>query len=153
MNRLTSYRNMFIISCLCASAVFLTSPSYAELTEVGRIELPRYSHSQEHVRSKIHVEGDFAYIGDMMSRRVNIFNVADKSNPQYVSSILTNYGDIHEIWYADGYVYTGHRFGGINMIDVSNPYAPVIVDYRNDGYIHKGLMTVNDRLYSGKQCH
>lgn len=138
-------RRNLIVGLIVLTSFMLMDNAKA-LVEVGRVTLPYPNPT----RVFMHVAGDYAYLGSYADRKVYIYNVADKTSPQIMSTIATNYHNIHDIWSADGYVYTAHRFGGINMIDVSNPSAPTIVSSRNDGYIHKGLTTVGNYLYSGK---
>ena len=130
----------------------MLNPSMA-MVEVGRAKLPeRDGADYDHARVTMHVHGDYAYLGDYSTIQLWIYNVSNKTSPHLVSTLQLPSNNLHDIWYADGYVYTGHRFGGINMINVTDPGSPVIVDYRNDGYIHKGLITTRDGKYllSGK---
>jgi len=152
-------RSILLIGCALLLAVMpmqltaqvnCTVPSLT-MTEVGKVQLPSYADTRMNpVRVKMHVDGDYVYIGDYVSREVYIYNVADKSSPNRVSRIQTQYGNIHDIWYDDGYVYTGHRGGGITMINVTDPSAPSIARNIGVGYIHRGLATVGNYLFCGK---
>jgi hypothetical protein len=96
------------------------------------------------------VNGDYAYIADY-ERYLYIYDVSDKSAPVLESSFpLSVFSNVHDMWYADGYVYTGHRYGGICMINVSDRKAPFEVACKKYQYIHKGLVSWDHYLFTGE---
>jgi len=103
----------------------------------------------------MHVKGDYAYLADYVPKQLYIYNVADKTSPYFVSSLTASSHNLHDIWYDDGYVYTATRGGGITMVNVTDPSAPVTTSTSYTGYTFKGLCTwrnsTDDYLFSGSQ--
>jgi len=73
---------------------------------------------------KILVDGNLAYVASGMS--LLILNVSDPANPVFAGSIDTP-DDIWDIFTKDGLAYLADFMGGLQIVDVSDPYNPVFV--------------------------
>ena len=116
----------------------------ASLQEIGRISIPGQG------RMLMHVDGDYVYVARYGNPKTfGVVNVSDKSTPWIEGQIgdLPNFSNVHDLWYSNGYAYTAHRSGGVNMINVSDPVAPYVQDTVDTNYTHRGIMSVGDYLY------
>ncbi len=69
--------------------------------------------------------------------------VVDVTDPTQPTTCTTIDPPLNDQWndplLANGYLFTGHRFGGLNMIDVSDPCNPQVVSTTGTNYHFKGL--------------
>lgn len=116
------------------------------MTEVGRIELDFDPMSISYIR-ELHAHGNYVYVLTFSPAILWIINVSNPTRPYVESMLELPPNDGHELWYSDGYVFVGHRWGGLHMIDVSDPKHPTIVSFVQTDYIHRGLYTIGHYLY------
>ena len=106
----------------------------------------------------IAIKGNYAYVTSDANGTLNIFNIAKKTNPAYVSNVklttglYNNYSGL--IAFKGDYAYvSGINANVINVINITNPSAPTMVDtvtppsqntaYGDDPY---GLVVTGDKL-------
>jgi len=106
----------------------------------------------------IYAFGNHVYLGG--SPDLRILDVSDPGSPNLVSTLDGLSGSPRGIYVAPGYVYLANRWGGLRIIDISNPSYPTEVGYYgqiedaqsvyvNDNYayvsdIYVGLLKVID---------
>jgi hypothetical protein len=146
MNSFIKKTLFLIISTIVIIAVtYITS--LAQLGEVGRINIPGTSSGFHY-----HVDGDYAYVVKRGypsgPETFSVVNVSDKTAP-FIQGQISNlpFHNAFDLWYGNGFAFTAHRFGGVNMIDVSNPEAPVVISTVPSTYTFAGIMSVGNFLY------
>ncbi|MBN1352000.1 T9SS type A sorting domain-containing protein [candidate division KSB1 bacterium] len=97
----------------------------------------------------MHVEGDYVYLVKYGGpEKFCVVNVSDKTAPWIEGQINDlPFSNAHDLWYGNGYAYTAHRYGGVNMIDVANPGSPFVQSSAPSTYTHSGIMSVGHHLY------
>ena len=133
-----------LLGFLLALGLVIPLATGASLQEVGRISIPGQG------RMLMHVDGDYVYVARYGNPKTfGVVNVSDKSTPWIEGQIgdLPIFSNVHDLWYSNGYAYTAHRSGGVNMINVSDPVAPYVQDTVDTNYTHRGIMSVGDYLY------
>jgi len=124
-------------------------PEGNSIKEVGRLQLDFDPMSVSYIR-ELYAYGDYLYVLTYSPAVLWLIDVSDPAEP-YVKNSLSlspRYG--HDLWYSDGYIYIGYRWGGLHMIDVSDPLDLKILDFVQTDYIHRGLYTVGHYLYYGE---
>jgi len=82
------------------------------------------------------VQGDFVYIidegpfPDEDTKGLYIFDISNPENPEFVTRYEQQSEAAWRIKVKDNYVYLGDGYGGVEVVDVSNPQAPVTVAYQ-----------------------
>ncbi len=67
----------------------------------------------------IWVDGDYLYA------QHKIFDISDRANPTFVGRLTRSY--VHDVVVLDGIAYVSNFFGGIELIDASDPSNPVVL--------------------------
>ena len=92
--------------------------------------------------SDLDVQGDYVYLIDYKpfedddTKGLYIFDISDPQNPEFVSRYIQQSQHSYRIKVENNYAYLGDGYGGVEIVDVSNPQAPVTVAYQellNDG--------------------
>jgi hypothetical protein len=111
------------------------------ITEISRISTGGDAYT-------ILVEGDYCYITCGYSG-FKIFDISDFSNPVQVASIpQLSDGYAHQFILKDGIAYIGNGYGGIWIINCTNPENPsVITNFRHD--YSWDIQIMDDILYAG----
>jgi hypothetical protein len=123
---------------------FLATTLFAAATsaQIGTLTLPAGIGDDPRSVSII-AGGSHVAICNQVDGWLHTVSVTNPTNPTLTTSYDPPYGDQwHEAEYTPafgGRLFTGHRFGGLNMIDVSNPAAPVAVASFNSIYHYRGL--------------
>ncbi len=140
-------KTLFLIICSVAIITFTPIASVAQLDEVGRINIPGTASGLGY-----HVDGNYAYVvrrgfpsGPETFRVVNISNKSAPFIEGQISDLPFN--NAFDMWYGNGFAFTAHRFGGVNMIDVSNPASPFVTSTAPSTYTFAGIMSVGNFLY------
>lgn len=106
-----------------AEVILSTSPDSCRGVEVASIGGGTYAFASRHA-------GAVQYVVD----------VTDPTQPFVCSSIDPPLGDQwNDPRYHGGFLYTAHRGGGINMIDVRDPCNPAVVSTVSSNYHFKGM--------------
>ncbi|MBK8096731.1 MAG: hypothetical protein IPK26_06465 [Planctomycetes bacterium] len=94
-------------------------------------------------RSVIVTAGSHLIISDQVNGQQLLYDIATPSNPTLTATINPPFGDQ---WFEAEYtpdfggrLFTGHRFGGLNMLDTSNPAAPTVAASVSTIYHYRGL--------------
>jgi len=102
-----------------------------------------------------YVANDTGYFGNIYEGVFSVWNVADKSNPQLISTALTPTTFTHNIWAGtNGYAYSTDEVSGgyIGSYDMSNPVTPVLIDKiqssPGDHIIPHNTHVVGNHLYT-----
>ncbi|MBN2088948.1 T9SS type A sorting domain-containing protein [candidate division KSB1 bacterium] len=134
---------MYSIICIIGLLVCTEWLPAVELIEVGRITIPGRGWVN------MHVAGNYVYLVKYGEpEKFCVVNVTDRSNPRIEGQINDlPFSNAHDLWYANGFAYTAHRFGGVNMIDVTNPGAPFVCSSAPSTYTQSGIMSVGKYLY------
>jgi hypothetical protein len=111
------------------------------ITEISRISTGGDAYT-------ILVEGDYCYITCGYSG-FKIFDISDLSNPVQVASIpQLSDGYAHQFILKNGIAYIGNGYGGIWIINCTNPENPsVITNFRHD--YSWDIQIMDDILYAG----
>ena len=73
-----------------------------------------------------------------------VVDVTNPFAPLVLGTIDPSFGDQWEdSLYFEGFLFSGHRGGGLNMIDVADPAALAVVDSMDTNYHHTGLEGVS----------
>lgn len=81
------------------------------------------------------IYGDLLFLADYQpfaeedTKGLYIFNIADPENPQFISRFATLVSSAQEICAKGNYVYVADGNGGMEVIDVSDPYLPFTAGY------------------------
>jgi hypothetical protein len=81
------------------------------------------------------IYGDLLFLADYQpfsnedTKGLYIFNIADPVHPQFVSRYATLLSTAQDIKALGNYVYVADGSGGLEVIDVSDPYLPASVGY------------------------
>jgi len=109
-----------------ASSLFVL----ALLTSTGRAQIGSLTLPTADPRSVVVINGNHVVVGE---RVLGHQHYVDVSNPALPSLSVTLDPPFYDQWFDAEYtpdfggrLFTGHRFGGINMIDTSNPLAPTV---------------------------
>ncbi|MBK8975013.1 MAG: hypothetical protein IPM29_03735 [Planctomycetes bacterium] len=109
--------------------------------QIGILTLP--SGIGDDPRSVRVIGSNHVVVSNQVDGWQHFVNVSIPSAPSLTSSLDPPYGDQ---WFEAEYtptwggrLFTGHRFQGVNMIDVSNPSLPVVLDSQPAGYHFRGL--------------
>jgi len=135
---------------LAASAgsivLFLAVPegALAQPVKTGELRIPQTS-----LRGVEIVRTDFqrvAILNAFAGGVLHVVDVSDPATPLPCAQMDPPHGDsFHDsIHAAGGLLFTGHRFGGVNLIDVSNPCLPILVSSADTHYHFKGLELFRD---------
>ena len=132
----------FYLILLLASAGI----SAGELVKVGHLKIPGVEGFH------MHVDGDYLYIVrrgyPSGPETFSVVNIVDKSSPAIEGKIDDlPFHNAFDLWYGSGYAYTAHRFGGVTMIDVSDPAVPFVKSTAPSTYTFRGIMSIEDYLY------
>lgn len=108
-----------------SSFLLLALLSGAARAQIGSLILPSAD-----PRSVVVINGNHVVVGE---RSLGHQHYIDVSNPALPSLSVTLDPPFYDQWFDAEYtpdfggrLFTGHRFGGLNMIDTSNPLAPVV---------------------------
>jgi hypothetical protein len=120
------------------------SQGFPLMTEVGRLEGgPAYQ--------AIHAGRQTVYGLVYSGGWLEVVDARDPTALAVRSSLDLPFGDGHDLWYgewdATPYAFTGHRGGGVVMVDVSDPSSPTVASTAGTTYHHKGLQSVGRYLY------
>ncbi len=77
------------------------------------------------------VQNDTGYFGNIYEGQLSVWDVADKTNPQLISTALTPTTFTHNIWAnTSGFAFTTDEVAGgfIGAYDLSTPSNPVLID-------------------------
>ncbi len=86
--------------------------------------------------SDLDVQGNYLYLIDYKpfedddTKGLYIFDISDPQNPEFVSRYKQQSQHGYRIKVKDNYAYIGDGYGGVEIVDVSNPQAPVTVAYQ-----------------------
>ncbi len=98
----------------------------------------------------LHVRDTLAYLADRDS--LLIVNVSDPYNPVIIGHIGIPSGGAYDVWVSGNYSFVTEEdwFGGqgkVNMIDVSDPTSPTLVEQISMAATPYGLFVLNDKVY------
>lgn len=96
------------------------------------------------------VRDTLAYLADLDS--LLIVNVSDPYNPVIIGHIGIAGGGAYDVWVSGDYAFITEEdwFGGqgkVNMVDISDPTAPFLVDQISMAATPYGLFVVSDKIY------
>ena len=86
--------------------------------------------------SDLDLEGDYLYLIDYKpfddddTKGLYIFDISDPENPEFISRYEQQSQQSWRIKVKYNYVYLADAYGGIEIIDVSDPFAPHTVAYQ-----------------------
>jgi len=86
--------------------------------------------------SDLDVQGDYVYLIDYKpfsdddTKGLYIFDITDPQNPEFVSRYVQQSQYSWRIKVQGNYAYLGDGYGGIEVVDISDPQAPVTVAYQ-----------------------
>lgn len=92
------------------------------------------------------VAGNYAYLAD--GGGLSIVDVADPTNPEFLSSVSEVFAQT--IVVSGKYAYVGTLFG-LDVIDISDPYNPVITDNINLGQQLRGVAVSGKYAYISQE--
>lgn len=96
------------------------------------------------------VRDTLAYLADDDS--LLIVNVSDPSNPAIIGHIDIPGGGVYDVWVSGSYAFVTEEdfFGGqgkVNMIDITDPTSPTLVEQISMAATPYGLFVLNDKVY------
>ena len=99
--------------------------SAAELVKVSEQDIPGVEGMH------LHAAGDYLYVVrrgyPSGPETFSVVNTLDKTAPWIEGKIHDlPFHNAFDLWYGDGCAYTGHRFGGVTMIDVDDAANPFV---------------------------
>jgi hypothetical protein len=104
--------------------------------------------------SDLAVEGDYLYLIDYEpfedddTKGLYIFNISDPENPEFISRYEQQSQRSWRIKVKYNYVYLADAYGGIEVIDVSDPYSPQTVAYQELMDVAYNLDVANGYVYA-----
>lgn len=99
----------------------------------------------------IFVYDGIAYCLENKNKHLILFNVIDPGNPELLSDTpIDDSWGFYDLRVSGNYVYLCASHSGLNVLDISNPWCPVIVDIENfynprAVEIHNGLLFLLNR--------
>ena len=113
------------------------------------------SYDTDDIAQSVYVDGDYAFIADyagdpFIEENVLILDVSDPTNPTHLGncSSIEAAGDYAwDIISTGDIAYLANGDGGLNVIDVSTPSSPEIIERRNTPGISYDLDVDGDYLY------
>lgn len=145
---------MMVISCIAFAIILLATPSAFPQSIMEMPVLRPYkliSSTPVGTTSDVNavgveVAGDYAYVSLHASAKQVVVNVKNPYVPQVLSTTNPNLGDQwNDALIFNDCLYTGHRGGYLNMMDVCNPSAGLpTVSSLDTSYHFKGLAGLNE---------
>lgn len=104
--------------------------------EVGRLTLDEYQQpgwSGYYFGRGIHVRGDYVYV--LTRPELIVIDVKDKTTPRKVGAYELP-GFCSDLDVVGDYVYVAGYYGGLHVLDISNPERPTLVDHFQQGVFY-----------------
>ena len=104
--------------------------------------------------SDLDVQGNYLYLIDYKpfsdddTKGLYIFDISDPENPEFISRYEQQSQQSWRIKVKYNYVYLADAYGGIEVIDVSDPYTPVTVAYQELMDVAYNLDVANEYVYA-----
>lgn len=128
---------LFLLLPLSLATTLAAAP--AQLNKVGEIVLAPNQRA-----SGVTAFGQVAYVSLHDDGVTHTIDLTFPNAPTSITSFNPAFGDqFHENVVINGRLFCGHRFGGLNMWDVSNPNLPAQLDTTGTNYHHDGLEVRN----------
>jgi hypothetical protein len=102
----------------------------------------------------VSVNGAYLYTGGGMSGGVQIFSLANPSNPVLVAQVGTNLGEVRKIRFSGNYAYIA-GFALVNqvqIVDISNPASPVLVGRTTTATQSWGVFPALTKVYTANDA-
>ena len=96
----------------------------------------------------IKCSGQYMYLG-VASQGLKIYDISDMVNPQFVSSCYIPNTQYPILTKDNDYVYFASYTNGHDVVDVSNPTNPVLINTVNPYSLNRYIEFSNDRLFFG----
>lgn len=125
------------LSAACSLLSFSLLTAFVQ-AQVATLLLPSTD-----VRSVVVLNGGYAVVCSHLDGQQHYIDISNPTAPVLTTAFNPPFGDQ---WYDAEYttdfggrLFTGHRFGGLNMLDVGNPLAPIVAATDPAIYHYRGL--------------
>ncbi len=94
----------------------------------------------------VFVQGDYAYIGE--GPRLTILDISNPASPSVVGKTFPFPDIVRDVYVSGDYAYVANDFfGGLRVVDISNPFAPTEVGFYDTPGWAEGVAVAGDYAY------